>query len=68
VAVAHAILHEDRSRRELRPEVPADLENIVFKAMMKNVQERYQSAAEMAEDLTRFREHDRSVAPGCTRS
>ncbi|HXL15364.1 MAG TPA: tetratricopeptide repeat protein, partial [Methylomirabilota bacterium] len=60
VAVAHAILHEDPiTIRELIPEVPADLEHIVMKAMMKNVQERYQSAAEMAEDLTRFREHDR---------
>jgi len=65
VAVAHAILHEDPiTIRELRPEVPADLENIVFKAMMKNVQERYQSAAEMAEDLTRFREHDRQRRAG----
>jgi tetratricopeptide (TPR) repeat protein len=60
VAVAHAILHEDPiTIRELTPEVPADLEHIVFKAMMKNVQERYQSAEEMAEDLARFREHDR---------
>ncbi len=60
VAVAHAILHEDPiTIRELAPEVPADLEHIVMKAMMKNVAERYQSAAEMAEDLSRFREHDR---------
>jgi tetratricopeptide (TPR) repeat protein/tRNA A-37 threonylcarbamoyl transferase component Bud32 len=60
VAVAHAILHEDPiTIRELAPEVPADLEHIIFKAMMRSVQERYQSAAEMAEDLARFREHDR---------
>ncbi len=60
VAVAHAILHEDPiTIRELAPAVPADLEHIVMKAMMKNAQERYQSAAEMTEDLARFREHDR---------
>ena len=60
VAMAHAILHEDPiTIRELNPDVPSDLEHIVFKAMMKNVQERYQSAAEMAEDLSRFRDHDR---------
>ena len=60
VAMAHAILHEDPiTIRELTPEVPADLEHIVFKAMMKNVQDRYQSAVEMAEDLARFRDHDR---------
>ncbi|HYQ89731.1 MAG TPA: AAA family ATPase, partial [Candidatus Binatia bacterium] len=40
------------------------LEHIVFKAMMKNAQERYQSAAEMAEDLIRFREHDRQLRAG----
>lgn len=65
VAVAHAILHEDPiTIRELTPEVPADLEHIVFKAMMKNPQERYQSAEEMAEDLVRFRDHDRRRRAG----
>jgi len=65
VAVAHAILHEDPiTIRELQPEVPADLEHIVFKAMMKSVSDRYQSAAEMAEDLTRFLEHDRQRRAG----
>ncbi len=65
VAMAHAILHEDPiTIRELAPEVPGDLEHIVFKAMMKNVQDRYQSAAEMAEDLTRFRDHDRMRRSG----
>ena len=65
VAVAHAILHEDPiTIRELSPQVPAELEHIVFKAMMKNPVARYQSAAEMAEDLTRFRDHDRRRRAG----
>ncbi|MGH7680710.1 MAG: protein kinase domain-containing protein, partial [Candidatus Eiseniibacteriota bacterium] len=65
VAVAHAILHEDPiTVRELAPEVPAELEHIVFKAMMKSVASRYQSAEEMAEDLARFREHDRRRRSG----
>ncbi|HYR52695.1 MAG TPA: tetratricopeptide repeat protein [Candidatus Dormibacteraeota bacterium] len=65
VALAHAILHEDPiTIRELQPEVPADLEHIVFKAMMKSVLERYQSASEMIEDLTRFRDHDRMRRSG----
>jgi tetratricopeptide (TPR) repeat protein/tRNA A-37 threonylcarbamoyl transferase component Bud32 len=65
VAVAHAILHEDPiTIRELAPTVPAELEHIVFKAMMKNPSSRYQSAAEMAEDLTRFRDHDRRRRAG----
>jgi len=65
VAVAHAILHEDPiTIRELAPEVPAELEHIVFKAMMKSISSRYQSAEEMADDLTRFREHDRRRRAG----
>ena len=65
VAVAHAILHEDPiTVRELMPDVPAELEHIVFKATMKSVASRYQSADEMAEDLTRFREHDRRRRAG----
>ncbi|HEY7728262.1 MAG TPA: tetratricopeptide repeat protein, partial [Candidatus Eisenbacteria bacterium] len=65
VAIAHAILHEDPiTVRELAPEVPAELEHIVFKAMMKNVGARYQSAAEMADDLVRFRDYDRRRRAG----
>ena len=60
VAVAHAILHEDPiTIRELAPDTPAELEHIVFKAMMKSAASRYQTAEEMTEDLVRFREHDR---------
>lgn len=65
VAIAHAILHEDPiTVRELQPEVPAELEHIVFKAMMKNAAARYQSAAEMAEDLVRFQQFDRRRRAG----
>jgi len=65
VAVAHSILHEDPiTIRELTPDIPAELEHIVFKAMMKNLPSRYQSAQEMADDLARFREHDRRRRAG----
>jgi tetratricopeptide (TPR) repeat protein/predicted Ser/Thr protein kinase len=65
VALTHAILHEDPiTIRELQPEVPTDLEHIVFKAMMKSVQDRYQNASEVIEDLTRFRDHDRMRRSG----
>src|SRR5262249_53402976 len=65
IAVAHAILHEDPiTIRELAPETPAELEHIVFKAMMKSASSRYQSADEMAEDLMRFRDHDRRRRAG----
>jgi len=65
VAVAHAILHEDPiTIRELRPECQPTSENMCSMAMLKNVQERYQSAAEMAEDLTGSASTIGSVAPG----
>jgi len=65
IAVAHAILHEDPiTIRELAPETPAELEHIVFKAMMKGSSSRYQSADEMMEDLMRFRDHDRRRRAG----
>lgn len=42
------------------PDVPRDLEKIVFKSLMKDRDKRYGSAAEMEADLTRFLE---SYAP-----
>lgn len=42
--------------RRLAPRVPADLETIVMKAMAKNPSARFQSAAEMAAELRRFRD------------
>ncbi len=40
--------------REINPDVPEALENILLKATAKNPENRYQSAAEMAEDLRNF--------------
>ncbi len=36
------------------PEIPEDLEDIVMKALQKDVSERYQSCAELQEDLQKF--------------
>ncbi len=38
----------------INPSVPADFEAIVMTAMAKNPEDRYQSAAELRDDLTRF--------------
>ena len=43
--------------RSLDPAVEADLDAIVQKALAKERERRYQSAAELAEDLRRFLEH-----------
>ena len=43
-----------RRRAQLDPRIPRDLETIVLKAMAKEPSDRYQTAAELAEDLRRF--------------
>jgi eukaryotic-like serine/threonine-protein kinase len=45
-----------QSPREINPVVAVDLETIVFKAIAKSRDERYESAQALAEDLTRFLE------------
>jgi serine/threonine protein kinase/WD40 repeat protein/tetratricopeptide (TPR) repeat protein len=67
LALRPAFLETDRSKlihqvtqaeppppRQLNPTVPRDLETIVLKAMAPEPAHRYQSAAELAEDLQRF--------------
>jgi serine/threonine protein kinase len=45
---------EPRPPRKLCPAVPRDLETIVLKAIARDPEHRYQSAAELANDLRRF--------------
>lgn len=49
--VAH---EEPAGPRRLNPAVPADLETVVLKAIGKEREARYQTAAELADDLQRF--------------
>jgi tetratricopeptide (TPR) repeat protein len=46
--------NEPRSLRWIDPDIPADLETIVTKALSKEPLDRYATAGEMAEDLRRF--------------
>ncbi len=51
----HQILHHDPPRpRLVDPRVPRDLETIVLKAMARDPSHRYETAAELADDLRRF--------------
>jgi serine/threonine protein kinase/predicted Zn-dependent protease len=45
---------EPKSPRRITPTLPVELETILLKAMAKNPEERYASAREMADDLTRY--------------
>ena len=55
------IANEEPHRpRQIRPEIPRDLETIVLKAIAHEPKNRYQSAAELAADLRRFLE-DRPI-------
>ena len=51
--VMHAVVHDDPPQlREIRPDLPADVEAIVSRALQKDPARRYQSAAEMVSDLS----------------
>lgn len=55
VSVALMQLQQEPKRpREINPEIPVGLEQIIMKAMQKNSADRYQSAAEMLVDLSTF--------------
>ena len=41
--------------RELNPDLPIGLEQIIMKAMQKNVSDRYQTASEMLNDIEQFK-------------
>ena len=50
--VMQAVVHDDPPRLcEIRPEVPAGVQAIVSRALQKDPDRRYQSAAEMGDDL-----------------
>jgi WD40 repeat protein/serine/threonine protein kinase len=55
------VMHDEPPRpRKLNPKVPRDLETVVLKAIARDPAHRYQTPAEMAEDLKRFVE-DRPI-------
>lgn len=56
-AVSVAVMQvqkQPKSPREINPDIPIGLEQIIMRAMQKNPAERYQSAAEMLVDLGEF--------------
>ncbi|MGI9430466.1 MAG: protein kinase domain-containing protein, partial [Bythopirellula sp.] len=49
---------EPRKPRKMRPSVPRDLETIALKALSKSPDSRYQSARDMADDLSHYLNHE----------
>ena len=56
--LAREIIEQDPRRpRQYEPSLPLDLETIILKATAKHPEDRYQHAAELADDLQRFLDH-----------
>ena len=52
--ILQVVQTEPTALRKINPEIPADLETIVTKAMAKEIHRRYETARALAEDLQRF--------------
>jgi serine/threonine protein kinase/Tfp pilus assembly protein PilF len=56
IEISSKILHVDPTRpSKIKPDIPAALEGVILKAMAREVEDRYQSASAMLEDLRRLR-------------
>jgi eukaryotic-like serine/threonine-protein kinase len=65
--VIHQVIHDDPpSPRKLNYHIPRDLETIVLKCCEKDPSRRYQTAAELEQDLGRFLEGQPITAKPCT--
>ncbi len=68
LAVLRAITQENPTAlREIRPDVPVPVDRIVSRALEKDINKRYQSAAEMTRDLSGVLTELSGVAPGAPR-
>jgi serine/threonine protein kinase/dienelactone hydrolase len=64
-SVMYAIVHEEpRPLQKLKPGIPIEISKIVEKALKKDRNARYASAAEMAQDLRKYQESVREEAAG----
>src|SRR5262249_49323489 len=66
--LAHVLVDPPPRLRAIRPEVPVGLEGIVVKALEKDPQDRYPTAAALADDLDRFLTGNRLEAMPLTRA
>src|SRR5439155_1283113 len=65
LAILNAVLQVDYTPpRQVRPDLPLELEQIVQKALLLDPGQRYQSAAELASELERFLASSTSASGG----
>lgn len=64
MAVLYSVLNEEpASFREIKPEIPVALEQVVFNALKKNLEARYQSAEELRKDLEQIQQFLSAESP-----
>ena len=57
-SILYSVVHEEpKPLKDVHPGLPSELQQIVSRALKKDVKARYASAAEMGEDLKRFRDN-----------
>ena len=65
VSLLYSIVHEEpQSLREKRPPVPPELQRVIERALAKNPNSRYQTAADMRKDIGRYQDALRSERAG----
>ena len=63
--ILHSVVEaEPKPLRQLRPDIPVELQKIIDRALKKNREDRYSSAAEMARDLRKYLETCRAEEAG----
>ncbi len=56
-SIMYSIVHgEPRPLRKIKPDIPVEMERIIARAIKKDPDSRYQSAAEILRNLTRYRD------------
>jgi len=65
VSLLYSIVHEEPpSLKERKPPVPPELQRVIERALSKNLDSRYQTAAEMSQDISRYHDALKAEAGG----